>query len=61
MENRKGNILFSEEQIQEKVKELGAQITKDYEGKELYILPLLRGSFVFVADIFKAIYLKSKI
>ena len=55
MENRKRNILFSEEQIQEKVKELGAQITKDYEGKELYILPLLRGSFVFGADIFKAI------
>ena len=34
MENKKRNILFSEEQIQEKVKELGAQITKDYEGKE---------------------------
>jgi hypoxanthine phosphoribosyltransferase len=61
MENRKRNILFSEEQIQEKVKELGAQITKDYEGKELYILPLLRGSFVFGADIFKAIDLKAKI
>ena len=38
MENRKRNILFSEEQIQEKVKELGAQITKDYQGKEIYIL-----------------------
>ena len=61
MENRKRNILFSEEQIQEKVKELGAQITKDYQGKEIYILPLLRGSFVFGADIFKAIDLKAKI
>ena len=61
MENKKRNILFSEEQIQEKVKELGAQITKDYEGKELYILPLLRGSFVFGADIFKSIDLKAKI
>ena len=30
MENRKRNILFSEAQIQEKVKELGAPITKDY-------------------------------
>ena len=38
MENRKRNILFSEEQIQEQLKELGAQITKDYQGKFIYYL-----------------------
>ena len=55
MEDKKRNILFSQEQIQTRVKELGQQITKDYEGKEVYVLPLLRGSFVFGADIFKVV------
>ena len=61
MEDKKRNILFSQEQIQTRVKELGQQITKDYEGKEVYVLPLLRGSFVFGADIFKALDLKAKV
>ena len=61
MEDKKRNILFSEEQIKARVQELGKEITKDYEGKEVYVLPLLRGSFVFGADIFKALDLKAKI
>lgn len=61
MEDKKRNILFSEEQIKERVLELGKEITKDYEGKEVYVLPLLRGSFVFGADIFKALDLKAKV
>ena len=61
MEDKKRNILFSEEQIKARVKELGEEITKDYECKEVYILPLLRGSFVFGADIFKALDLKAKV
>ncbi len=40
MEDKKRNILFSEEQIKTRVKELGEQISKDYEGEELYVLPL---------------------
>ena len=55
MEDKKRKILFSEEQILTRVKELGEQISKDYEGRELYVLPLLRGSFVFGADIFKSL------
>lgn len=61
MEDKKRNILFSEEQILTRVKELGNQISKDYEGRELYVLPLLRGSFVFGADIFKSLDVKAKI
>ncbi|MBC5627292.1 hypoxanthine phosphoribosyltransferase [Clostridium sp. NSJ-6] len=61
MEDKKRNILFSEEQIKTRVKELGEQISKDYEGEELYVLPLLRGSFVFGADIFKSIDVKAKV
>ena len=61
MEDKKRNILFSEEQIKARVQELGKEITKDYEGKEVCVLPLLTGSFVFGADIFKALDLKAKI
>ena len=61
MEDKKRNILFSEEQIKTRVKELGEQISKDYEGEELYVLPLLRGSFVFGADIFKSLDVKAKV
>lgn len=61
MEDKKRNILFSEEQIKTRVKELGEQISKDYKGEELYVLPLLRGSFVFGSDIFKSIDVKAKV
>lgn len=61
MENKKRNILFSEEQIRERTKEVGAQITKDFEGKNLYVLSLLRGSFIFAADLVRCIDTKAKI
>lgn len=48
-------ILFSEEQIAEKVKEIGAQISKDFEGKNPLIISVLRGSFVFMADLVRAV------
>jgi hypoxanthine phosphoribosyltransferase len=48
-------ILFTEEQIAEKVKEIGAQISQDYAGKNPLIISVLRGSFVFMADLVRAI------
>ena len=48
-------ILLSEEQIAEKVKELGAQITKDYEGEKLLIVTILKGSVIFAADLLREI------
>ncbi|MDO5549051.1 MAG: hypoxanthine phosphoribosyltransferase [Eubacteriales bacterium] len=48
-------VLFSEEEIAEKVKEIGAQISKDYAGKNPLIISVLRGSFVFMADLVRAI------
>ena len=48
-------IFFSEEQILARVKELGAQITKDYEGKNPMFIGVLKGSFVFMADLIKNI------
>lgn len=55
MEKKKRNILLSEEQIKSQVAVVGEKITKDYEGKKLYVLSLLRGSFIFAADLVRAI------
>lgn len=47
--------LIDAESIQERVREMGAQITRDYEGKQLVLVPVLKGSFVFAADLARAI------
>ncbi len=48
-------VLFTEEEISKRVKELGAQIKKDYEGKDLILITVLRGAFIFMADLVRAI------
>jgi hypoxanthine phosphoribosyltransferase len=48
-------ILYSAEQIAERVAELGRQITADYMGKELVLVGVLKGSSVFHADLMRAI------
>ena len=50
-------ILLTEAQIAEKVSELGKKITEDYEGKDLLLVSVLKGSIVFVADIMRKIEL----
>ncbi len=44
-------ILLSEEKIQAKVRELGAEITRDYAGKTPFFLGVLKGCYVFMADL----------
>ncbi len=46
--------LLSEAQIQVRVQELGAQLTRDYAGKELVVIGLLNGVFPFFADLVRA-------
>jgi hypoxanthine phosphoribosyltransferase len=48
-------ILYSEEQIKSRVKELGAEITRDYADKELVVVGVLKGSVVFLADLIRNI------
>ncbi len=48
-------ILISEEKLHEKVGELGAQISRDFEGKNPLLLSILKGSFVFMADLARSI------
>jgi hypoxanthine phosphoribosyltransferase len=47
--------LLTEVQIQARVRELGAQITQDYEGKNVVVIGLLNGVFPFFADLTRAI------
>ena len=49
------HILVTEEQLKAKVNELGAQITKDYEGRDLLLVSILKGSVGFMADLMRAI------
>ena len=48
-------VLFTEEQIAEIVQNMGRQISKDYEGKNLVLVSVLKGSLVFMADLMRAI------
>lgn len=49
------DVLYSEEQIQGKIKELGEQLSKDYEGKNPLVICVLKGAFIFMADLVKQI------
>lgn len=48
-------ILFTEEQIQAKVKELGQQISQDFAGRNVLMVCILKGAFIFMADLVKVI------
>ena len=61
MEDKKRNILFSEDQISSRIKELGEIINREYKGRNLYVLSLLRGSFVYDADLVRDIDLNVKV
>lgn len=49
-------ILFSEQQLKERVAELGREISRDFAGKEpVLLVSVLRGSYIFMADLSRAI------
>ena len=49
-------VLFSEEELRERVAQIAAQIDADYAGKEPLLVSVLRGSFVFMADLVRQIH-----
>ena len=53
--NEIDEILITEEEIKEKVSELGEKITRDYQGKNLIFIGVLRGAVIFMADLARAI------
>jgi len=46
-------VLISREELHEKVKELGNRISADYEGKDLIMVGVLKGGFIFLADLIR--------
>ncbi|MCG3724530.1 hypoxanthine phosphoribosyltransferase [Vibrio cincinnatiensis] len=55
-------VMISEQEVQERIRELGQQITEHYQGSEdLVLVGLLRGSFVFMADLARAISLTHQV
>lgn len=55
MQNDIQEVLYSEEQIGEKVKELGATLSKDFSGRNPLVICVLKGAFIFMADLVKEI------
>ncbi len=51
------DVYLSEEKIKNRIKEMGAEITKQYAGEELHIVCVLNGAFMFMADLVREIKL----
>lgn len=45
------SVLYSEEELALSVKKLGAEITEEYKGKKLLVVCVLKGAFVFTAEV----------
>ena len=61
IETKKWEVLYSEEKIKDKLRELGAIIEKDYKDKNLMVVSLLKGSFIFCADLVRNINLPLRV
>lgn len=55
MENQIGKIIVSEEEIRQKIAEAGKTISDKYRGKPLLLVSILKGAFIFLADLCRAI------
>ncbi|WP_028595183.1 hypoxanthine phosphoribosyltransferase [Paenibacillus assamensis] len=55
MHNDIEKVVISEEEIQARVNELGEQLTRDYAGKKPLVICVLKGAFIFMADLVKRI------
>lgn len=50
-----GEVVVSPDELQRRVAELGAEISRDYEGRELFMMGVLKGAVFFVADLMREI------
>lgn len=53
--------MISQEEIAQKVKDIGRRISRDYENKNLILIGILKGSFIFLADLTRAITIDHKL
>ena len=54
-------VLFSEEALTKRIKELASEINKDYDGKDLVVVGILKGSVIFAAELIKNISIPCEI
>ena len=50
-----GKVLIPQDRLQERISELGAEISKAFERKDVAVVAILKGSFIFAADLLRAI------
>ncbi|WP_291633215.1 hypoxanthine phosphoribosyltransferase [Clostridium sp.] len=60
MNNDIKEVLYSEDELRDKVRQMGAKISKDYFGKELILIGVLKGCVVFMSDLLKQITIPCK-
>jgi len=54
-------LLFAQDRIEKKTRELGMQISRDYAGKQILVLGVLKGCFVFMADLIRSITVPTEV
>ena len=53
--SEKIRVLFSEEEVGKKIREIGEQVSKDYEGKTVHLICVLKGGVFFTCELAKRI------
>jgi len=59
--DRKKRVIISEEEINSAVRKLGERLSQDYDGRKVLIVSLLKGSFIFTADLVREIQVPTQI
>jgi hypoxanthine phosphoribosyltransferase len=55
VESMEKEVLFSREAIQQRIRELAGEISRDYAGGELVVIGVLKGAFIFMADLIRSL------
>jgi hypoxanthine phosphoribosyltransferase len=61
MDKMQKEILFPRDEIQKRVREIASQISSDYNGRELIVIGVLKGAFIFMADLIRALSIPCKV
>jgi len=59
--NSIGEILVSEEQLATRIREMGADVTRDYRDKDLLLLGILKGAVLFLSDLIRNIEIPAEV
>jgi len=61
MDQLKKKVVFSSQEIQDRVRQLGVSISNDFRGGELVVIGVLKGAFIFLADLVRYLDVPCKI